>query len=81
MLCQHSHTFLLVTLYKCPWCASRVQGVHYGVFPGSRTSSVLRTLWFVHRPHNWHPNTSEEWLREVDVETGVRQAEDDCMLC
>jgi len=45
--------------------------VHYGVLPGRRTpAGALRTLWFVHRPHNWHPTTSQEWLVEVDAESG-----------
>jgi hypothetical protein len=49
----------------CVW-----QGVHYGVFPGLQLKGALKTVWFVHRPHNWHPIDTEEALVEVDLETG-----------
>ncbi len=54
-------------------CVAGWQGVHYGVFPGERDAATgaLRTLWFVLRPHNWHPSTAEEHLVQVDADTGA----------
>jgi hypothetical protein len=49
------------------------QGVHYGTFPGKRSEKGdLTTVWTVVRPHNWHPNTTEEVLLELDVVTGIK---------
>lgn len=47
-----------------------LQGIHYGVFPGASASGVLQDLWFVLRPHNWHPKTSVEELVNVHASTG-----------
>lgn len=53
-------------------CAATPQGVHYGVFPGEVDSSGrMKTVWNVIRPHNWHPKTSEEFLVQLDAETGA----------
>ena len=50
-----------------------IQGVHYGTFPGkvSPTTGALESVWVVLRPHNWHPQTTDEVLLELHADTGV----------
>lgn len=48
------------------------QGVHYGVFPGEfDAQGGLMSVWNVLRPHNWHPQSSEEHLLHLDVTSGA----------
>ena len=46
--------------------------MYYGAFPGAERDllGAPATLWIVSRPHNWHPATSQEWLLQLDLETG-----------
>ena len=46
-----------------------LQGVHYGMFPGEGAPPT--TVWTAIRPHNWRPTTSQEYLVEVDMVTGM----------
>ncbi|PSC71222.1 green algal specific Aspartyl Asparaginyl beta-hydroxylase [Micractinium conductrix] len=48
------------------------QGVYYGVFPGEERGLLGEptTLWVVSRPHNWRPESTQEWLLHLDAETG-----------
>lgn len=45
------------------------RGVYYGGFPGEGSSNN-GTLWVVSRPHNWRPDTTAEYLLEIDAVTG-----------
>ena len=47
--------------------------MHYGTFPGdvSPVSGALESVWVVLRPHNWHPETTEEVLLELDAVSGA----------
>eukprot|EP00798_Chlamydomonas_sp_ICE-L_P024239 gene24239-9838_t len=50
---------------------TKVHYVHYGVIPGAvGPDGSLRSLWNVIRPHNYHPVDAEEFLIELDAETG-----------
>jgi len=49
---------------------SFLQGVYYGAFPGDPDSSGAPTVWVVSRPHNWHPQTVEEKLLNINMESG-----------
>ena len=28
------------------------------------------TLWVISRPHNWHPNSTQEWLLHLEIDSG-----------
>lgn len=47
------------------------RGIYYGGFPGENTDS----LWIVSRPHNWRPDTTAEYLLEIDAVTGEELSE------
>ena len=48
------------------------EGVYHGVFPGEEVDGEGRptTIWVVSRPDNWRPKEAEEWLIQLDMETG-----------
>ncbi|WPT14105.1 hypothetical protein PSENEW3_00000236 [Picochlorum sp. SENEW3] len=47
------------------------RGIYYGGFPGEDTD----TLWVVSRPHNWRPDSTAEYLLEIDAVTGEELSE------
>lgn len=47
------------------------RGIYYGGFPGENTDSV----WVVSRPHNWRPDSTAEYLLEIDAVTGEELSE------
>lgn len=65
------------TAAQAPRCVAQAQvlheggGVHYGTFPGAVDAwGHPTTIWVVNRPHNWRPKTAQEYLLELDIETG-----------
>jgi hypothetical protein len=48
-----------------------VQGVYYGTFAGGHEASEqLESIWVVSRPHNWHPQSTEEYLLHLALPDG-----------
>jgi len=47
------------------------RGIYYGGFPGEDTD----TVWVVSRPHNWRPDSTAEYLLEIDAVTGEELSE------
>ena len=46
--------------------------MYYGAFPGEERDvlGAPSSLWVISRPHNWHPNSTQEWLLHLEIDSG-----------